>query len=72
MYLLTKNLKTRRGTKKLDYVKVGLFLVDERKGKLNYKLKLLKDARVHLVFYISLLELVHPDTALQTTFYYEL
>ena len=64
MYLLTKNLKIRRGTKKLDYVKVGPFLVDEVRGKLNYKLKLLKDARIHLVFYISLLELAHLDSEL--------
>ena len=33
VYLLTKNLKTRRGTKELDYVKVGPFLVDEQRGK---------------------------------------
>ena len=58
MYLLTKNLKTRRGIKKLDYVKVGLFLVDEQRGKASYKLHLPKDARVHPVFYILLLELV--------------
>ena len=64
MYLLTKNLKTRRGTKKLDYVKVGLFLVDEVRGKLNYKLKLPRDARIYLVFYISLLELVYLDLEL--------
>ncbi len=56
MYLLTKNLKTRRGTKKLDYVKVGPFLVNEQRGKASYKLRLPKDARITLVFYISLLE----------------
>ena len=57
MYLLTKNLKTRRGTKKLDYIRVGPFLVDEQRGKASYKLHLPKDARIYLVFYISLLEL---------------
>ena len=64
MYLLTKNLKTKRGTKKLDYVKVGLFLVKRKKGELNYELDLLRDARIYIVFYISLLELVYPDTLL--------
>ena len=54
MYLLTKNLKTRRGIKKLDYIKVGPFLVDEQRGKASYKLHLPKDARIHPVFYISL------------------
>ena len=64
MYLLTKNLKTRRGIKKLDYIKVGLFLVNEQRGKASYRLRLPKDIRVYLVFYILLLELVDPNTAL--------
>jgi len=71
VYLLTKNLKTRRGTKKLDYIKVGPFLVDEQRGKASYKLHLPKDARIYLVFYISLLELADPTILLQTTFYFE-
>jgi len=71
VYLLTKNLKTRRGTKKLDYVKVGLFLVDKQRGKASYKLRLPKDARIHPVFHILLLEPADPDATLQTTFYFE-
>ena len=64
MYLLTKNLKTRRGTKKLDYIKVRPFLVDEQRGKASYKLHLPKDTRIYLVFYISLLELADPTILL--------
>ncbi len=71
MYLLIKNLKTRRGIKKLDYIKVGPFLVDEQRGKASYKLHLPKDARIYLVFYISLLELVDSTILLQTIFYFE-
>ena len=71
MYLLTKNLKTRRGTKKLYYIKVGPFLVDEQRGKASYKLRLPKDARVHPVFHISLLEPADPTIPLQTTFHFE-
>jgi len=71
VYLLIKNLKTRRGIKKLDYIKVGPFLVDEQRGKASYKLRLPKDARVHPVFYISLLELADATIPLQTTFYFE-
>ena len=71
MYLLTKNLKTRRGIKKLDYIKVGPFLIDEQRGRASYKLRLPKDARIYLVFYISLLELADPTILLQTTFYFE-
>ena len=46
-------------------------MVKRKKGELNYELDLLRDARIHLVFYISLLEPVHPDTLLQTIFYYK-
>jgi len=65
-------LKTRRKAKKLDYVKVGPFLINRVKGPNNYRLELLKDARVHLVFYISILELADSEILLQTTFYFEL
>ncbi len=71
MYLLTKNLKTRRGIKKLDYIKVRPFLVNKQRGKASYKLHLPKDARIYLVFYISLLELADSTIPLQTTFYFE-
>ena len=37
-YLLIKNLKIKRLSKKLDYVKVGPFLIKRIKGPNNYKL----------------------------------
>ncbi len=52
-------------------MKVGPFLVDEQRGRASYKLRLPKDARIHLVFHISLLELADPTILLQTTFYFE-
>ena len=71
VYLHTKNLRTRRLSKSLNYVKVRPFLVLEQRGLVNYKLQLLDDAKIHLVFYISLLELADPKTPLQKTFKYE-
>jgi len=71
VYLLTKNLKTRRPTKKLDQVKVGPFLIEEQKGPQNYRLQLPKDARIHPVFHVSLLEPADEQTPLQTTFHYQ-
>ena len=66
VYLLTKNLKRKKGknqyTKKLDYVKVGLFFVKKQKKPVSYKIDLLKDLKIYLVFYISLLELVNQET----------
>ena len=71
VYLLIKNLKTKRPSKKLDYVKVGPFLIKRIKGPNNYKLQLLPDARIYPVFYISLLEPADSTTPLQEIFYYE-
>ena len=72
VYLLTKNLRTKRKKhKKLDHVKVGPFLISEQRGPVNYKLKLPKDARIHPVFHVSLLEPADPETPLQTTFHYK-
>jgi hypothetical protein len=71
MYLLTKNLKIRKKSKKLDHVKVGSFLIKEVKKSVNYELDLLKDARVFSVFHVSLLESVDPSTPIQKTFHYK-
>ena len=71
MYLLTKNLKTRIPSKKLDYIKVGPFFIKEVKGSQNFELELLKDAKVYPVFYISLLEPADPGTLIQQTFNFE-
>jgi hypothetical protein len=56
VYLLTKNLKTKRPSQKLDYKKVGLFRIKRVKGLVNFELDLPKGTRIHSVFYISLLE----------------
>ena len=71
VYLLTKNMKSKRPSRKLDYIKVGLFLVKQQKGLVNYKLSLSKDTNIYLVFHILLLELVDTQTPLQEIFYFE-
>ncbi len=70
MYLLTKNLKTRKKSKKLDHVKIESFFIKEVKKSVNYELDLPKDAKVFLVFHISLLEPADPNTSIQKTFHY--
>ena len=71
VYLLTKNLKTRKRSKKLDHVKVGPFLIAEQKSEVSYRLQLPRNARIHPVFHISLLEPADPAIPLQETFHYE-
>lgn len=72
VYLLTRNLRSQRTTRKLDHVKVGPFLISEVRGPVNYKLQLPDDAKIHPVFHISLLEPADPETPLQTTFHFQI
>jgi transposase InsO family protein len=71
VYLLTKNMKIKRPSKKLDHVKVGPFLIIERRGPVNYKLELPKGSKRHPVFHVSLLEPADPSTPIQESFHYE-
>jgi uncharacterized Zn ribbon protein len=71
VYLLTKNLKSKRPSKKLDHVKVGLFLIKEVKGAVNYELNLPADTKIHLVFHVSLLKPADPNTPIQNAFHFE-
>lgn len=71
MYLLTRNLRTRRPTKKLDKVKVGPFFISKQISPVNFRLELPKDAKIHPVFHISLLEPADAKTPVQEDFYYQ-
>jgi hypothetical protein len=71
IYLLTKNLKIRKKSKKLDHVKIESFFIKAVKKSINYELDLLKNAKVFLVFHISLLKSVDPSTSIQETFHYK-
>jgi hypothetical protein len=70
MYLLTKNLKIKKKSKKLDYVKIESFFIKAVKRLVNYELDLLKNVKVFLVFYISLLKSADLSTPIQETFHY--
>ena len=56
IYLLWKNIITKRLSDKLDHKKLGLFKIREVKGLVNYQLKLPRSIRIYNIFYISLLE----------------
>jgi hypothetical protein len=58
VYLILRNLRTSRLSKKLDFKKIRLFRIDERISNNNYRLLLLATIRLRTyVFHISLLEL---------------
>ena len=68
VYLLRKNIKTRRPSDKLDYIKLEPFKIREKLGLVTFKLELLKGMRIHLVFHISLLELVLDKARVESTY----
>ena len=68
VYLLMKNLKTKKPSKKLDHVKVKPFLIKKSRESLNYFLDLSKNIRVHSVFHVLLLKSADLKMLLQTVF----
>ena len=46
----------------MDFKKLGPFKILEKIGLVNYRLQLPKESCLHLVFYISLLELAKGTT----------
>jgi hypothetical protein len=67
VYLLQKNIKTKRLSSKLDFKKIELFEILRKIGFINYKLQLLEESKLHLVFYVFLLELVRGDVLIVTS-----
>jgi hypothetical protein len=60
VYLLRKNIQTKRPSDKLDHKKLGPFKIAEVKGPVNFRLALPKTMKIHPVFHISLLEPAPP------------
>jgi len=64
VWLLYKNFKLRWLSKKLDYIKIGLFKIVEKISEVTYRLDLLVKIKIYLVQYIIMLELVYRDLVL--------
>ena len=71
VYFLTRNLATRRLNKKLNHTKIELFFIKAVKKSVNYELSLLKNTRIHSIFYINVLESVDLSTSIQKNFHFE-
>jgi hypothetical protein len=56
VFLLRRNIKTKRPNEKLDHRKLGPFKIRKKLGKLSYELELPKTMRIHPIFHVSLLE----------------
>ena len=57
--MLIKNLKIRKKSKKLDYIKVESFFIKVKKKTISCKLELLKYTKINPIFYILLLKLTN-------------
>ena len=56
IYLLTKNFKTKKSSKKLNHVKIDSFFIKKVKRLKTYELNLLKKIKVFSIFDILLLK----------------
>jgi hypothetical protein len=65
VYLIRKNIKTKRPSDKLDHKKLGPFEVTKRVSDSNYELRLPTTMRIHPIFHISLLEPAPRNARLQ-------
>ena len=61
VYLLTKFIKSKWYSKKLDYIKTGLFKIINKITEVIYGLDLLLKIKIYLVYYITILELVYRN-----------
>jgi hypothetical protein len=63
VYLLRKNIQTKRPSSKLDHKKLGPFKIQKVVGPVNFRLTLPRTMNIHPVFHISLLESAPPGAA---------
>ena len=56
VYLLRKNIKTKRSSDKLNYIKLGPFKIQKKLELVIFKLELLLYIRIYPIFHILLLE----------------
>jgi hypothetical protein len=57
VYLLKINIKIKRKSDKLNFKKLGSFKIEKELRPIIFKLKLFKEMKIYLVFYVALLEL---------------
>ena len=71
VYFLTKNLTTKRSTKKLNYITIEPFFIKAVKKSISYKLSLFKNTHIYLIFHINLLESIDSNIFIQKNFHFE-
>jgi len=62
VWLLSPNIRTERPSKKLDWKRLGPYVIEQRIGLQAYRLKLPSSMKIHPVFHVSLLDAYKPST----------
>lgn len=62
VWLSAKHIRTQRPSKKLDWKRLGPYLITKQIGKVAFRLKLPKSMKVHDVFHASLLSMHWENT----------
>ncbi|SLM35451.1 reverse transcriptase domain protein [Lasallia pustulata] len=66
VYLLQRNIRTKRPAKKLDHTKLGPFCIKKKLGPNMYELQLPDSMKIHPVFHATVLEPAHPSIPIAT------
>ncbi len=66
VYLLRRNIKTKRSSNKLNHTKLESYRIQKIKESINYKLDLSAFMRIHSIFHICLLKSADSNTSIQT------
>ena len=61
VYLLINFFKSKQLSKKLNYIKMGLFKITDKVIKVSYRLDLPLKIKIYLVYYIVILKLVYRN-----------
>ena len=61
VYLFIKNFKSKRLSRKLNYIKIGLFKIINKVTEVSYRLDLPLKIKIYLVYYIAILKLVYRN-----------
>ena len=65
VYLLRRNIKTKRPSNKLNHMKLRPFWIAKTKRSVNYELELSLTMWIHLVFHVLLLKSADLETSIQ-------
>ncbi len=66
VYLLRRNIKTKKSSNKLNHMKLKSFEILEEKRLINYKLNLSTFMKIYSIFYIFLLKSADLNSSIQT------